>query len=137
MSWGVKTTLADGRISHRQPVLLRLGRHASEFTDQNIPSINRSYIDNAGAAHSQGIEATADIQILDYLTLSIGADIKEAELDEAVGTSPAGTRLPNAPEWTGARCLIMGFPSIRREFNIMLNYSAMGAQDSSLGDREY
>jgi len=132
---GVKTTLADGRIRVTgslyyfdwEDTLLT-------FTDQNIPSINRSYIDNAGAAHSQGIEATADIQILDYLTLNIGADINEAELDEAVGTSPAGTRLPNAPEWSWSAMLDYGIPlDSGREFNLTLNYSAMGAQDSSLG----
>ena len=132
---GVKTRLAEGRVRLTGSLYYFDWEDTIlEFTDQNIPSINRSYLDNAGAAHSQGVEFSVDFQITDYLNLSMGADLNEAELDEAVGTTPAGTRLPNAPEWSWNAMLDYGIPlDAGREFNIMLNYSAMGAQDSSLG----
>jgi outer membrane receptor protein involved in Fe transport len=132
---GLKTRLADNRVQltgslyyfdWEDTILL--------FADQNIPSINRNYMDNAGAAHSQGVEVGVDWQVTDFLSLNIGADINEAELDEAVGGSPAGTRLPNAPEWSWSAMVDYGIPlDGGREVNFTLNYSAMGSQESSLG----
>ena len=71
------------------------------FEQTDLPTINRAYNDNAGAAHTTGIEVDLTGNITDQLRLTIGGDLNSAELDQAVGTIPSGTKLPNAPEWSG------------------------------------
>jgi len=132
---GVKTTLADGRVrlignfyyfDWQDTILV--------FQDPNIPSINKSYQDNAGAAHSMGIEGEISAQLMDNLTMNISFDINEAELDEAVMGSPKGTPLPNAPEWSFNIMLDYGIPLENgHEINFLLNHSQLASQKNALG----
>ncbi len=65
-----------------------------------------SCVDNAGSATSRGFEATLTALLADGLTVSIGGNYIEAELDESIPGADApgavissGTQLPNVPEY--------------------------------------
>jgi outer membrane receptor protein involved in Fe transport len=104
------------------------------FQQANLPTINRAYNDNAGAAHTQGIEFDVVGNITDNLRLRFGADFNEAELDEAVGAIPSGTELPNVPEWSWHTTLdYTAYVGDGYALNFMVNHTAMAEQQQSLG----
>jgi outer membrane receptor protein involved in Fe transport len=61
---------------------------------------NTGFTTNAGKAHSAGFEGDLTAAPAQGLTLNLGGSILKSELDEPAMGAPAGSRLPNTPEWT-------------------------------------
>ena len=61
---------------------------------------NTGFTTNAGKAHSAGFEGDLVATPLKGLSLNLGGSILQAQLDEPAMGAPAGSRLPNTPEWT-------------------------------------
>ncbi len=64
-----------------------------------------SFLDNAGAAESQGVELTTAFMPVDGLRLGLNAAYTDATLTEDVpppGVGSADDRLPRIPEWSGS-----------------------------------
>ncbi|XOV89675.1 MAG: TonB-dependent receptor [Pseudomonadota bacterium] len=124
---GVKTRLFDNRWNLTAALYYFDWKDTIlAFSQTNLPTINRAYQDNAGAAHSQGLEIDLVGNLTDNLRLSIGGDINQAELDEPAQGIPAGTKLPNAPEWSGHITLDYTW-YIGRDLglNFMVNHTAL------------
>ena len=61
---------------------------------------NTGFTTTAGKAHSAGFEGDLVATPLKGLSLNLGGSILQAQLDEPAMGAPAGSRLPNTPEWT-------------------------------------
>lgn len=128
MELGLKTTLADGRLSVTaalynidwEDIIVR-----TSATTPNIPGIvpfPLSYDDNAGTASSQGLELELRGVISDEWSWSLGSSFMwEADIGSAstgnvarvagstsVGVQP-GNRLPASPEFSGYASLVRDF----------------------------
>lgn len=98
---GIKTRLFDDRWNLTTAVYYFDWKDTIlRFSRNDLPAISRTYNDNAGAAHSVGIEVDLVGNLMENLRMTLGGDFNRAELDEAVGAIPSGTKLPNAPEWS-------------------------------------
>ena len=132
---GVKTRLFDNRWNLTASVYYFDWEDTIlAFTQDNLPTINRAYNDNAGAAHTQGVELDIVGNITDQLTLRVGGDINESELDEDAQTIPSGTKLPNSPEWSwhvtvDYHVILAGDWAL----NFMVNHTSMAKQHKALG----
>lgn len=103
------------------------------FQQDNLPTINRAYNDNAGAAHTQGVEIDLVGNLTDQLRIRLGGDFNEAELDEAVGSIPSGSQLPNVPEWSWhATVDYMLSLDNNLTLNFMVNHTVMAEQVTTL-----
>lgn len=109
------------------------------FQQQNLPTINKAYNDNAGAAHSQGLEVDLVANLTERLRLRVGGDINEAELDEQAQGIPAGSQLPNAPQWSTHTTLDYTMPIGMGDLaaNFMVNHTRIAKQLAGLGDTDY
>lgn len=104
------------------------------FNQVNLPSLNKFYNDNAGAAHTQGIELELVGNITDNLRLRFGGDMNESELDEMAGVVPKGTDLPRAPEWSANATLDYTWNlSSGIAVNWMINHTRIASQLTNLG----
>lgn len=104
------------------------------FNQFNLPSLNRFYNDNAGAAHTQGIELELVGNITDNLRLRLGGDLNESELDEMAGVVPKGTDLPRSPEWSANATLDYTWQlSNGIAVNWMVNHTRVASQLANLG----
>ena len=132
---GVKTRLFDNRWNLTASVYYFDWEDTIlAFTQDNLPTINRAYNDNAGAAHTQGVELDLVGNITDQLILRIGGDINESELDEDAQGIPSGTKLPNSPEWSwhvtvDYHVILAGDWAL----NFMVNHTSMAKQHKALG----
>ncbi|MHC9084220.1 TonB-dependent receptor [Luteimonas sp. RIT-PG2_3] len=71
-----------------------------------------SYGLNGGGARSQGVEFTGSLMPVDGLRLSASLAYTDAELTSPIpGQAPAGTPLPQVPEWTGSLQAFYEFPT--------------------------
>lgn len=108
------------------------------FSQDNLPTINKIYNDNAGAAHSTGIEAEIITRVTDRFTVRLVGDWNESELDEDFGVIEKGAILPFAPEWSTAVTLDYLFPvSGSWTVNGLVNFTAMAKQKNVLGDEDF
>jgi len=104
------------------------------FNQVNLPSLNKFYNDNAGAAHTQGIELELVGNITDNLRLRFGGDMNESELDEMAGVVPKGTDLPRAPEWSANATLDYTWNLLSGiAVNWMINHTRIASQLTNLG----
>lgn len=135
---GVKTRLFDDRWNLTASIYYFDWEDTIlTFQQNNLPTINKAYNDNAGTAHSQGIEIDVVGQITDNLRLQFGGDINEAELDEAVDAIPSGSKLPRAPEWSAHVTLDYTYQlSGDMRLNFMVNHTALAKQLNNLGAPE-
>ena len=107
------------------------------FQQQNLPTINKSYNDNAGAAHTRGIEVDLVARPTERWRINAGFDVNEAELDEQNGNNPPGTKLPYAPEWSGHLTVDYTHPLPRdMALNVMVNHTALAEQKRTLNSTE-
>ena len=104
------------------------------FQQENLPTINKLFNANAGAAHSQGLEVDIVGNITDRLRLRVGGDVNRAELDERAGTVPSGSKLPRAPEWSFHLTLDYTFSLPGDlELNVLVNQTELAEQLDGLG----
>ena len=131
---GIKTRLFDDRWNLTTAVYYFDWKDTIlRFSQNGLPAISRTYNDNAGAAHSVGIEVDLVGNLMENLRMTLGGDINRAELDEAVGAIPSGTKLPNAPEWSAHitldyTWLFAGDMAL----NFMVNHTTLAGTVSSL-----
>ncbi|MCZ6656582.1 MAG: TonB-dependent receptor [Gammaproteobacteria bacterium] len=108
---GIKTRLWDNRINLTASIYYFDWEDTIlAFQETNLPTINQQYNDNAGAAHTQGIELEVVARLTDRFTVRVGGDFNESELDDDFGAVPSGTDLPYAPEWSAALTLDYAIP---------------------------
>lgn len=102
---GAKLTFADGRAQLAAAAYyLDWTDTIMLFTDPTIPGANNTFNQNAGAAHSQGLELEFTWMPVDSLSIRLAADVNEAETDDdnlASGV-PEGNSLVYAPEWSAS-----------------------------------
>ena len=110
---GGKFSLFDRRLSITA-ALFRVEWDGMPFTTSaplSPDGCGQTYIANAGAARSQGIESQATLQLTKALSIDVGGSYINAELTEAVPAQslPSGTRLPGSPEWNANLGIQYGF----------------------------
>ena len=132
---GVKTRLLDNRVNLTSSIYYFDWQDTIlGFQQQNLPTINKNYNANAGAAHSQGIEVELMARLSERWRVNLGFDFNESELDEQNNDNPPGTRLPNSPEWSGHLTVDYSHPLPRdMMLNVMVNYTTLAEQKQSLG----
>jgi len=105
---GAKLTFMDGRFR------LNTAAFYFDWTDVQVQGFDlgsgASFIQNAGEAHTQGIEVELAASPTDALELTAGIGWLEAEFDEfqnavnsntgQVVADASGTDIPSSPEWT-------------------------------------
>jgi iron complex outermembrane receptor protein len=97
---GVKSALADGAVD------LRFAAFFIDWEDMQLSlfdPVAGGYVTNAGASESFGVEAEANTQVTELLSLfgTIGtADTEFKEFIDPYGNDVAGKSLPFAPEYT-------------------------------------
>ena len=127
---GAKWSLWDGRLRLTSSIYHLDWQDAILlFRDLTIPSANNTFNQNAGTAHSTGIELQMDLAPTDNLRIRLGADYNEAEIDSG---PLKGNTLLHAPETS----LSLGFdytmPLPRGlQGRFMLNYQYV---DDQFGD---
>jgi len=102
---GAKLTFADGRAQLAAAAYyLDWTDTIMLFTDPTIPSVNQSFNENSGAAHSQGVELEFTWMPVDSLNVRLAADFNEAETDNdnSARGVPEGNSLIYAPEWSAS-----------------------------------
>ena len=102
---GTKLTFADGRAQLTAAAYyLDWTDTIMLFTDPTIPGANNTFNQNAGSAHSQGIELEFHWMPVEGLSIRLATDFNEAETDDdnlASGV-PEGNSLIYAPEWSAS-----------------------------------
>jgi iron complex outermembrane receptor protein len=102
---GAKLTFADGRAQLATAAYyMDWSDTIMLFSDPTIPSVNQSFNQNAGAAHSQGLELELTWMPVDSLNVRLAADFNEAETDKdnLANNVPEGNSLIYAPEWSAS-----------------------------------
>lgn len=102
---GAKLTFADGRAQLATAAYyMDWSDTIMQFVDPDIPSVNNTFNENAGAAHSQGIELELTWMPVESLNFRLAADFNEAETDNdnLANGVPEGNRLIYAPEWSAS-----------------------------------
>jgi iron complex outermembrane receptor protein len=61
---------------------------------------NTGFTTNAGKAHSAGFEGELTATPAQGLSFNLGGSVLQSQLDQPAMGAPAGSRLPNTPEWT-------------------------------------
>ncbi len=100
---GAKLTFANGRAQlSAAAYYLDWTDTIMLFTDPTIPGANNTFNQNAGAAHSQGVELEFSWMPVDSFDIRLAADFNEAETDEdnLAANVPEGNKLIYAPEWS-------------------------------------
>jgi outer membrane receptor protein involved in Fe transport len=99
---GVKSRLADGQL------VLNATLFYIDWDDMQIDFFEQTcgftYVENAGRASSRGLEFDFTWLASDRFTLQGGFGYNKAQLEEGLTDpaidAPAGSRIPNVPEWT-------------------------------------
>ena len=104
---GAKLSLADGRAQVIAAAYYQKWTDMiTEFHDPELVAFGvTQFNNNAGDAHSQGIELEFNWELADGLLLRFAGDINESETDEdnvdyASYQVPKGSKLVYAPEWS-------------------------------------
>ena len=104
---GAKLSLADGRAQVIAAAYYQKWRDMiTTFYDPELAALGVSqYNDNAGDAHSQGIELELNWELFDGFLLRFAGDINESETDEDNVLSPSymvpkNSKLIYAPKWS-------------------------------------
>ena len=131
---GLKTRLFDNRLNLTTSLYYFDWQDTIlGFQQLNLPTINKNYNANAGAAHSQGIEMDIVARPTDRWRINLGFDFNEAELDEQNNENPPGTKLPHSPDWSGHLTVDYSHPLPRdMELNLMVNHTLVAEQKQSL-----
>ena len=131
---GLKTRLFDNRLNLTTSIYYFDWQDTIlGFQQLNLPTINKNYNANAGAAHSQGIEMDIVARPSDQWRINLGFDFNEAELDEQNNDNPPGTKLPYSPEWSGHLTVDYSHPLPRdMQLNLMVNHTLVAEQKQSL-----
>jgi iron complex outermembrane receptor protein len=98
---GVKSTLFDGRMQANASVFYMDWKEIQITTDNPATPVFDPIIQNAGKAHTTGIELELLSRLTDRLSMGLNGSVLEAEYDE--GSLPNGApldRIPRAPEYT-------------------------------------
>ncbi len=127
---GLKTRLFDNRLNLTTSIYYFDWQDTIlGFQQLNLPTINKNYNANAGAAHTQGIEMDILARPTDRWRINLGFDFNEAELDEQNNDNPPGTKLPYSPEWSGHLTVDYSYPLPRdMQLNMMVNYTMVAEQ---------
>ena len=94
---GGKAILLDGRLALAGAAYYIDWKDMQIFT--SIPTSPIGFTDNAGKAHTAGVEAEIDYQPADGLHFRFAGSYTEAEFDEAFGDVKEGNSLENVPEF--------------------------------------
>jgi len=135
---GGKTSLRDGAVA------ISAAAFYTDWDDLQVlffdPDTFDSCVDNAGTAHSLGLEVEVAAQLSERLTLTIGGNFIEAELDEDIpgaDTSSSviakGTDLPNVPKYKLGASLRYEWPFLADWTGVVTaNFSAVGESKAAL-----
>lgn len=99
---GQKSVLLDNRLRINAD-LFYINWRKIQLDTPNLLVPSEFYISNNGEAHSEGIEAEGDYQLLTNLDVFAGFGFTHARFDSGVqpdGASAKGKRVPDAPETT-------------------------------------
>lgn len=132
---GIRTEWLDNHLQ------LDLTAFYIDWTDLQIAQLTQPdelfvYVDNVGAARSQGVEFSSKARLPWNLEFQAGASYTDARTSEVFesdsGTVPADTRLPASPYFSGFASLGADYQLWRTALHADINYAEQSSSKSDL-----